>query len=78
MHRHVAPLKILVGRGHVCMPGLITGYDNPGGVCKIPDAGILKAVELVFVAPFQSLADFFPPSAEYLAACRNYSADTPM
>ena len=68
MHRHIAALWIFVGRGHACMPGLITGYDNPGGVCKIPDAGILKAVEPIFVAPIQSLADFFPPSAEYLAA----------
>lgn len=68
MHRHIAALWIFVGRGHACMPSLITGYDNPGGVCKIPDAGILKAVEPIFVAPIQSLADFFPPSAEYLAA----------
>ena len=38
MHRHIAALWIFVGRGHACMPGLITGHDNPGGVCKIPDA----------------------------------------
>ncbi len=68
MHRHIAALWIFVGRGHACMPSLISGYDNPGGVCKIPDAGILKAVEPIFVAPIQSLADFLPTSAEYLAA----------
>lgn len=51
------------------MPSPITGHDNPGGVCKIPDAGVFKAVKLVFVAPTQSLPDFLPTSAEYLAAC---------
>ena len=66
---HAMVLDILVGCRYITVTCLVAGYHHTLLVGEVTDAGVLQAVELIAVAPFQFVAHHLPPLVEMV--CTN-------